>query len=137
MLIGCCFCCLCFVQNRFSDVSILSSHSSNSLFSRFKINPSIISPNLLICHFSSCFLFKLFVRGQFKGEVFCFCFFCTLSLIVRIFPVTYDVLQHYYDERFSHKSWSSLLTSPLVENNRDEGAYQVFQQFVQKGHFKR
>ncbi len=46
-----------------------------------------------------------------------FFFFCTLSLIIRIFTVICDVLQHYYDKLFSPESWSSLLTSPLTENN--------------------
>ncbi len=31
-------------------------------------------------------------------------------------------LQHYYDEHCSPKSWSSLLTSPLAENNGGPGA---------------
>ncbi len=37
--------------------------------------------------------------------------FCTFSLIMRIFMIIYDVLQHYSDERCSHKSWSLFLTS--------------------------
>ncbi len=49
--------------------------------------------------------------------------FWTLSLIIRIFTVIYNVLRHYYDERCSHKSWSSLLTSLLAENNRGEEAF--------------
>ncbi len=40
-----------------------------------------------------------------------FSVFCTGSLIIRIFLITYNVLQHYFDERCSHESWSSLLTS--------------------------
>ncbi len=31
-----------------------------------------------------------------KGEVW---FFCTLRLIKRIFTITYNVLQHYYDKQ--------------------------------------
>ncbi len=31
--------------------------------------------------------------------------------------IMYDVLQHYYDDRCSPESWSSLLTSLLAENN--------------------
>ncbi len=44
--------------------------------------------------------------------------FCTLSHIIRIVTIIYDVLQHYYDNRCSPESWSSLLTSLLDENNR-------------------
>ncbi len=45
-------------------------------------------------------------------------FFCTLSLIIRIFIIIYDVLQHYYDNQHSPESWSTLLTSLLSENRR-------------------
>ncbi len=45
-------------------------------------------------------------------------FLCTLNLIMRIFTIIYNVLQHYYDNRRSSESWSSLLTSPLAENDR-------------------
>ncbi len=44
--------------------------------------------------------------------------FCTLSLIIRIFTIIYDVIQYYYDNHGSPESWSSLLTSSLAENNR-------------------
>ncbi len=44
--------------------------------------------------------------------------FCTLNLIIRIFMITYNVLQHYYDERRISVGWSSLLTSQLAENNK-------------------
>ncbi len=54
-------------------------------------------------------------------------FFCTLSLIIKIFTIMYDVLQHYYDERCSPESWSSLLTSSLAENSR--GAHALRQSF--------
>ncbi len=49
---------------------------------------------------------------------------CTLSLIIMIFTIKYNVLQLYYDKRCSPESWSSLLMSPLAktaENNK--GAY--------------
>ncbi len=49
----------------------------------------------------------------------------------------YHVQQHYYDKRHSDKSWSSLLTSPLAENNEGKDAFQVLQQSVEKDHFKR
>ncbi len=52
-------------------------------------------------------------------------FFCTLSLTIRIFTIIYVVLQPFYAEWCSPESWSSLLTSPLAENNRDFRAYQV------------
>ncbi len=45
-------------------------------------------------------------------------FFCTLSLIIRIYTIIYNVLLHYYDKHCGPESWSSLLTSPLAENNR-------------------
>ncbi len=45
----------------------------------------------------------------------------------------YDVLQHYYDERRGPESWSSLLTSPLAENN---GGARALRQSVKK-HNKR
>ncbi len=48
-----------------------------------------------------------------------FVFFCTLNLIIRIFTIIYDVLQHYYDERCSPESWSLLLMSPLGETMED------------------
>ncbi len=55
-----------------------------------------------------------------KFGFFCL-FFCTIiisiSLIIRIFTIVYDVLQHYYDNQHSPESWSSLLTSLLAENN--------------------
>ncbi len=38
----------------------------------------------------------------------------------RIFTIIYDVLQHYYVERHSPESWSSLLTSPLAENGKKQ-----------------
>ncbi len=41
----------------------------------------------------------------------------TLRLIIRIFLIIHDVLQHRYDSWCSPKSWSSLLTSPQAENN--------------------
>ncbi len=63
--------------------------------------------------------------------------FCSLSLIIRIFSIIYDVLQHYDDERCSPESWSSLLTSPLAENNGSLWAHQVLRQSVKKGCFKR
>ncbi len=44
-------------------------------------------------------------------------FFWTLSLLVRIFTIIYDILQYYYDNWRSFESWSSLLTPPLAENN--------------------
>ncbi len=50
-------------------------------------------------------------------------FFCALILI-RIFTIIYDVLQHYYDERRSPESWSLLLTSLLAENSGGLEAYQ-------------
>ncbi len=44
--------------------------------------------------------------------------FLHIRLIIRIFVIIYDVLQHHYDElRCSPESWSSLLTSLLAENN--------------------
>ncbi len=43
-----------------------------------------------------------------------FGFFCTLSLIISIFMIIYDVLQIYYDKRHSAESWNSLLMSPLA-----------------------
>ncbi len=46
-------------------------------------------------------------------------FFCTLSLIIRIFTIIYNVRQHCYDNRGSPESWSSLLTSPLAEKGGD------------------
>ncbi len=45
------------------------------------------------------------------------CFY-TLSLIIGIFTIVYDGLQHHYDKRCSTESWSSLLMSLLAENNR-------------------
>ncbi len=56
-----------------------------------------------------------------------------LSLIIRIFLIIYYVLWHYHDERCNHKRWSLSLTSPLAENNRGEGAFQVLQQPVENG----
>ncbi len=72
------------------------------------------------------------MSNKVKGEV---CFFCTFSLVIRIFTIIYNVLQHRYDKLFSLNSWSSLLT--LAENNRDSEAFQVPQQFIEKGCFKR
>ncbi len=46
-------------------------------------------------------------------------FFCTLSLMIRIFTIIYNVLQHYYHERCSQEGWSSLPTSPLAENGTE------------------
>ncbi len=43
--------------------------------------------------------------------------------------IIYNVLQHYHDERCSPESRSSLLTSPLPENNEKVCA---FRQSVQK-----
>ncbi len=65
---------------------------------------------------------RLVLCALLKGEV---CVFWTLSLIIRIIMIIYDVLQHYYDESCSEESWSSLLTSPLAENSGGEGAFQV------------
>ncbi len=56
---------------------------------------------------------------------------------MRIFTITYDVLLHYYDEKCSHENWSLLLRPPLTENSGGLGAYQVLQQSVEKGNFKR
>ncbi len=46
--------------------------------------------------------------------------------------IIYNVLQHSYDERCSHKSWSSLLrpllAENILENNGGLGAYQVLPQ---------
>ncbi len=44
-------------------------------------------------------------------------FLCTLGLMVSILRIIYDVLQQYYDSWHGPESWSSLLTSPLAENN--------------------
>ncbi len=65
----------------------------------------------------------------FKGEDW---FFCPLSLKIRISTIIYGDPLHYYDERCSHKSWSLLLTSPLAENNRGEGTYQVLWKISRK-----
>ncbi len=53
-----------------------------------------------------------------------------------IFNYVY-VKRHYYGERRSHESGSSLLASPLAENNRGLGAYQVLWQSVENAHFER
>ncbi len=45
-------------------------------------------------------------------------FFCTLSLILRIFTIIYNVLQHYYEEWCCPEGWILLLVSPLAKNNR-------------------
>ncbi len=45
-------------------------------------------------------------------EKFCF---CTLSLMIRTYTSICNVLPHYYDERCSSESCSSLLTSPQYE----------------------
>ncbi len=42
--------------------------------------------------------------------------FSFLHILIRIFMTMHSVQQHYYDKWCSHKSWSSLLTSPLAEN---------------------
>ncbi len=44
-------------------------------------------------------------------------FFCTLSLIIRIFTIVFNVLQHYCTNQLSPDSWSSLLMSSLSEND--------------------
>ncbi len=66
-------------------------------------------------------------------------FFCTwcLDIIIRIFTIIHNVLQHYWHERCRHESWSSLLMSLLAENNRGEGAFQVLWQSIRKDCFKR
>ncbi len=43
--------------------------------------------------------------------------------------ITYNALKHYYDKQLSSESWSSLLTSPLAEN--DKGA-QALRQSIKK-----
>ncbi len=43
--------------------------------------------------------------------------FFTVILIIRIFMIIYNVLQHYYDKWCSHENWSSLLMPPLAENS--------------------
>ncbi len=63
---------------------------------------------------------------------FCFLFFCTLSLVIWIFTITHKILQHYMDELCSHDNATSLLTSPLAENNGGAGALKVLWQFVKK-----
>ncbi len=40
---------------------------------------------------------------------------CTLGLMIRIFTIMYNVLQHYYDKQCSPESWNLLLTSLLAE----------------------
>ncbi len=52
-------------------------------------------------------------------------FFCTLSNIIRIFTIIYDVLWHYYEQQCSPESWSSSLISPLAENNWGKKTFQV------------
>ncbi len=82
-----------------------------------------------VVHALSMFLSISVGNNHLKAEV---CFICTLSLIVRIFTIIYNVLQHYCDERCSHESWSSLLTSLLVENNGGEKAFKVLRQSGEK-----
>ncbi len=50
---------------------------------------------------------KMYQNRLFKEK---FGFFCPLSLVIRIFMIIYDVLQHCYDNWCSPDSWSSLLT---------------------------
>ncbi len=45
-------------------------------------------------------------QTHYEGEV-CL-FFC---LIIKIFTIIFDVLEHYYDKLCRPQSWSSLLTS--------------------------
>ncbi len=47
-------------------------------------------------------------------------FFCTLSLIIRIFTNIYDILQYCYENWRSPESWSPSLMSPPAENNGEE-----------------
>ncbi len=54
-----------------------------------------------------------------------FDFFCTLRLLIRLFLIMYDVLQHYHDEWCHPESWSSVLASALAENNRGAWALKV------------
>ncbi len=56
--------------------------------------------------------------------------FGTLSLIIRIYKIIYDGLQHCYDERCSPESWSSLLMSLVAENNRGAWALRQEIQFT-------
>ncbi len=51
--------------------------------------------------------------------------------------IIYDVLQHYYDKQCSHKLWSFLLMSLLVENNGGAGAFLALRQSNKKGCCKR
>ncbi len=51
--------------------------------------------------------------------------FWTSHLIIRMFMIKYNVLQHYYEKWCSYESWSSLLTSPLAENNTGEDAFKM------------
>ncbi len=60
----------------------------------------------------------------------------------HIKPYNRDIYDHIWCStallwRCSHKSWSSLLKSPLAENNRGLGAFQVLWQFVENDCFKR
>ncbi len=56
--------------------------------------------------------------------------FYASGLIMRIFTIIYNILQRCYDERHNPESWSSLLTSPLAENNGGAGAFKVLRQSV-------
>ncbi len=56
---------------------------------------------------------------------------CTLSLKKRIFMIIYDVLQHYYDNRCSPESWSSLLTAQLADLNK---IYERGKHFIESKH---
>ncbi len=54
-------------------------------------------------------------------------FFCTLSLIIRIFPIIFNVLHHFYDEQCSAESWSSLLMSLLASLMDSRGISRILQ----------
>ncbi len=63
-------------------------------------------------------------------------FFCRFSLTIRILQSYTMLCSIIMTNRCSHESWSSLLTSPLAENNRSEAAFQVLVNLLKKVFFK-
>ncbi len=66
---------------------------------------------------SDCLVFLLLFTSPNPQKALESFVLCTLSLIIRIFTIIYNVLQHYYDKQCSSETLSSLLTSLLAENN--------------------